>query len=327
MGLLGKQIRRMSSIPALWAILLGVTGSSLWAAEALAPADDLDGPPFVTAKGWAIADGKTGEVLWGSKQNEGFKAASTTKIMCAYVVLQLAKKDPKVLDETVTFSEFADKTTGSTADIRAGESLPVRECLYGLLLPSGNDAGNALAEHFNARLAPPEKETTTDARSNFIAEMNRQAARLGLAKTVYRSTFGDGGTPEDRTTSPSDLLKLASEGLKDPLFRGYVSCREHTYKVRTPDGGERELLWKNTNQLLGIEGYDGVKTGTTNQAGTCLVSSCRRGEDHLLAVVLGSESNNGRYVDTRNLFRWAWRQREAQKAIETIKKVERLSSQ
>lgn len=307
-----KRLLQMRKIAAIGTLLL-VPAASLFAGEARAPADDLDGPPFVTAKGWAIADGKTGDVLWGFKQNEGFKSASTTKIMCAYVVLQLAKKDPKVLDEVVTFSEFADQTPGSTADVRAGESLTVRECLFGLLLPSGNDAGNSLAEHFNSRLSPPEKPTTTNARSNFVAEMNRTAATLGLTKTVYRIAYGDGGSETDRTTSPRDLLKLASEALKDPLFRSYVSCREHHSKVRTPGGSEREVIWKNTNQLLGIEGYDGVKTGTTNQAGSCLVSSCHRGGDHLLAVVLGSESNNGRYVDTRNLLRWAWRQR-AQKS-------------
>src|SRR5688500_1748972 len=132
------------------------------------PADPLDGPPVVTAKSWAVADGKTGELLWGHEATTPRKAASTAKMMCAYVVLRLADADSKVLDETVTFSERADKTSGSTADIRAGESLPVRECLYGLLLPSGNDAGVALAEHFGPRLKPAAKdaEAAADPRSN-----------------------------------------------------------------------------------------------------------------------------------------------------------------
>jgi D-alanyl-D-alanine carboxypeptidase (penicillin-binding protein 5/6) len=68
-------------------------------------------------------------------------------------------------------------------------------------------------------------------------------------------------------------------------------------------------VWKNTNRLLPIEGYDGVKTGTTSSAGACLVSCGKRGDDALLVVVLGSTSPEGRYVDTRNLFRWAWRER------------------
>ena len=276
------------------------------------PADPLDGPPFVTCKAWAVGDGKTGAVLWGGEADKARKAASTTKMMCAYVVLQLAAKDPKVLDETVTFSKLADNTTGSTADIRAGESLTVRECLYGLLLPSGNDAGVALAEHFNARLAPPDpkpegfKENT---RSNFVAEMNRAAKQLGMADTTYRSPYGDGGTEKDATISPRDLVKLAAAAMRDPAFRKYVGTARHETDVKQPDGSPRHVVWENTNQLLKTEGYDGVKTGTTTQAGACLVSSGRRGDDHLIVVVLGSTSGDARFTDSRNLFRWAWRER------------------
>src|SRR5205823_9285696 len=90
---------------------------------------------------------------------------------------------------------------------------------------------------------------------------------------------------------------------------GYVQTRRHAYEVADPEGQKRLVTWKNTNRLLDIEGYDGVKTGTTNAAGSCLVASGRRGSDHLLVVVLGSTSNEGRYVDARNLFRWAWQQR------------------
>jgi D-alanyl-D-alanine carboxypeptidase (penicillin-binding protein 5/6) len=79
--------------------------------------------------------------------------------------------------------------------------------------------------------------------------------------------------------------------------------------MTTPDGGTRPARWRNTNRLLGITGYDGMKTGTTSRAGACLVSSSRRGKDHLLMVVLGATSSTGRYVDSRNLYRWAWRQR------------------
>ena len=118
------------------------------------PADPLDGPPFVTARTWAIADGKTGEVLWGHDEAKPVDIASTTKIATALVITRLAAKDPAVLNETVTFSERADQTTGSTSGVRAGERLSVRELLYGLLLPSGNDAAVAFAEHFGGRLKP-----------------------------------------------------------------------------------------------------------------------------------------------------------------------------
>jgi D-alanyl-D-alanine carboxypeptidase (penicillin-binding protein 5/6) len=79
--------------------------------------------------------------------------------------------------------------------------------------------------------------------------------------------------------------------------------------VGEPDGGKRKVTWTNTNKLLDVEGYEGVKTGTTTPAGNCLVASAKRGEDRLIVVVLGSASTDGRFVDTRNLFRWAWLER------------------
>jgi D-alanyl-D-alanine carboxypeptidase (penicillin-binding protein 5/6) len=74
-------------------------------------------------------------------------------------------------------------------------------------------------------------------------------------------------------------------------------------------GYQRNVVWRNTNRLLGIEGYVGIKTGTTGAAGACLVSTGNRRDDRLLVVVLGSKSSDARYVDTRNLYRWAWQQR------------------
>jgi len=76
-----------------------------------------------------------------------------------------------------------------------------------------------------------------------------------------------------------------------------------------PGGYRRNVVWKNTNRLLGISGFDGMKTGTTSAAGACLVSTGVRGDDRLLVVVLGSKSREARYVDSRNLYRWAWLQR------------------
>ncbi len=278
------------------------------------PPDRLDGPPPVSAKAWAIADGNTGQLLWGFNEDQPRKIASTTKIMCAWVVVQMAAADPKVLDEVVTFSKLADQTGGSTSGVREGESLTVGELLYGLMLPSGNDAGNALAEHFNGRFDPPESPELKDnpelkTRARFVAEMNRSARRLGMTGTTYRIPYGDGGNASQFTSTARDLLKLARTAMQNPLFHKYVNTPRYRCTVEGPEGDQRIVVWKNTNQLLQIEGYDGVKTGTTDQAGACLVSSGRRGSDHLLVVVLGSEASPCRYIDTRNLFRWAWLQR------------------
>ncbi|MBI1903624.1 MAG: serine hydrolase [Planctomycetia bacterium] len=272
------------------------------------PADDLLGPPFVTCKAWAVADAKTGKVLWGGKQNEPQHIASTTKMMTAYIVCELAAKDPKILDEELVFSQRADDTVGSTADVRTGERLTVREALYGLMLPSGNDASVALGEHFGGRLEPPEdRPDETDPLQRFVAEMNRTAKKLDMTTTSYRNTHGM--THDRHKASPADLVKLAIAGRKNELFRHYTSTRQHGCQVIGASGYLRNVEWKNTNQLLSIEGFDGVKTGTTDLAGACLVSAGRRGDDELIVVVLGATSSDARYVDSRNLYRWAWQQR------------------
>jgi D-alanyl-D-alanine carboxypeptidase (penicillin-binding protein 5/6) len=267
------------------------------------PRERLEGPPVVSAKAWVVVDAKTGKKVAGANEAEARPMASTSKIMTAWVVLRLAADDAKVLDEVATFSERADKTPGSSAKLNAGEKLPVKELLYGLLLPSGNDAATALAEHFGPRFG---KQSDGDAVQRFVAEMNRRAKSLGLKELSYRDPHG---LSRENVSSARDLAALALEAMKDERFRSYVSARQHEYDVTTPGGGKRKVIWANTNQLLGIEGYDGVKTGTTTPAGACLVATGSAGGDRLVVVVLGSTSADGRYVDARNLFRWAWRER------------------
>ncbi len=273
------------------------------------PADPLDGPPFTTVKAWAIADGRTGEILWGHREKERLEMASTTKIMTALIVVRLMAKDPKVGDELVTFSRRADRTIGSSSEVREGEKVPVRELLYGLLLPSGNDAAVAFAEHFGGRLEPPsDAPKTADPFPRFIAEMNRVAAELGLHETHFENPNGL-PAPTHRS-SARDLARLAQHALSEPAFAAVVSTRQHGCTLVNDQGKRRNVVWKNTNHLLDIEGYDGVKTGTTQAAGTCLVASGHRGRDHLIVVVLGgSSSPDSRYPDARNLFRWAWQKR------------------
>jgi D-alanyl-D-alanine carboxypeptidase (penicillin-binding protein 5/6) len=137
--------------------------------------------------------------------------------------------------------------------------------------------------------------------------MNRTAAALGMVNTTFKNTHGL--TVKGHRASASDLARLAHAAMQNAYFAPYVATRQHGTTVVGASGYRRNLLWKNTNRLLPTSGYDGVKTGTTEAAGACLVSSGRRGPDHLLVVVLGADSSAARYVDTRNLFRWAWQQR------------------
>ena len=274
------------------------------------PAESLDDPPVVSCKAWAIADGRTGKILWQHNARRKLAMASTTKLMTALVVGTLAEADSTVLEEMVLISKKSDATIGSSANVREGERVKVGELLYGLLLPSGNDASVALAEHFNEQLktdsAPPaEAHGPHSSYRHFIARMNATAQRLGMEKTHYINPHGLDAIGHH--TTASDMLRLARAALGSPVLAKRVSTREFLGQMTTPDGGTRPARWRNTNRLLGITGYDGMKTGTTSQAGACLVSSSRRGKDRLLMVVLGATSSTGRYVDSRNLYRWAWR--------------------
>ena len=274
----------------------------------LEPEVDAYGPPLVTCKAWAIGDTDSGELLWSENGNDPLNPASTTKIMTALLIANLADGDSSVWDEIITFSHRADKTVGSTADVRAGEHLSARELLYGLLLPSGNDASVALGEHFGRRFAPELESPDPDPLTRFVAEMNREARRLALSSTHYVNPHGL--TADNHLTSAIDLFQLAHRALKNKTLRETVGCRQHGCEVIGSSGYRRNIVWKNTNRLLGIAGYTGVKTGTTSAAGACLVSCGKHGEKSLIVVVLGATSSDARYVDTRNLFRWAWRQLE-----------------
>lgn len=269
------------------------------------PNDTLVGLPFLTCKAWVITDAATGEMLWGENYNKAIDIASTTKIMTAYLVLKYAKTHPQVLQEVIAFSKRADGTPGSTAGVRAGEKISVGELLYGLMLPSGNDASVAFAEFFGGRLSGKEDCTAEQSYDLFIGLMNTTAKQLGMNDSHYVNPHGL--TAKGHLLSASDLAKLAYAAFDIPLFRQYVNTRQHATQVTTADE-PRLITWKNTNRLLGITGYDGVKTGTTTAAGACLVSHGVRDGTELFIVVLGASGSSARYTDSRNLYRWAWNQ-------------------
>jgi serine-type D-Ala-D-Ala carboxypeptidase (penicillin-binding protein 5/6) len=276
----------------------------------LEAADVNAGAPFVSCKAWLIADGESGKILDSHQAKEKLDIASTTKVMTAWLVCKLAQKSPSILDETITFSKRADDTIGSTSAIRAGESLSVREAMYGLMLPSGNDASIAFAEHFGHRLASVEKnfenetDTEPDAVKQFVKAMNEEAKALGMAATHFENPHGL--TSKGHQSTCEDLLKLVRTALSSPLLREVVGTRQRGCQVTGATGYQRNVLWKNTNQLLGTEGYFGMKTGTTDAAGACLISCSRRENQTRIVIVLGSSGSAARYSDSRNLHRWGW---------------------
>ena len=272
------------------------------------PRDPVTGPPIVSAKAWAIADQATGQILFQKGGDDRLPMASTTKVMTALVALNLCGNDPKRLDEMLEFSNRADRTGGTSSGIHAGERAPVREIFYGLMLPSGNDAAVALAEHFGKRCAPPaDVPKTQDPLLKFVAEMNRTADKLGLKNTHFVNPHGLPAKPH--YSSASELARLGAAAYKYPILRDCANSRQHGCQLLGPEGYQRNIVWKNTNELLEIEGFQGLKTGTTNAAGSCLVSAGEYQGRKLIVVVLGATSSENRYLDTRNLFKWAWNQR------------------
>lgn len=286
----------------------------------ITPAEALDAPPVVTCRAWTIVDldQPDAKPLWSHAADTRLDIASTTKIMTAWLVIRLTEQHPEMLEEVITMSDRADQTIGSTSDVRSGEMLTVREALYGLMLPSGNDMSVALAEHFGERLAAAgadapgpstdAKSTTTDPAEDpldlFVRAMNGEAARLGMTQTEYLNPHGL--TAPGHLSTATDLATLARTALTSERFRACVNTRQHGVTVQGVAGYQRNLMWRNTNQLLGIAGYNGIKTGTTDKAGACLVSTSERDGRRLLLVVLGSAASESRYADSRNLYRWAW---------------------
>ncbi|MHC5538274.1 D-alanyl-D-alanine carboxypeptidase family protein, partial [Singulisphaera rosea] len=161
------------------------------------------------------------------------------------------------------------------------------------------------AEHFGSRVPPPaDTPAEADPLARFVAEMNRLAEELGLHESHFANPHGLPAAKHHASTR--DLATIARHALNQPEIAKVVSTRKRGCILVDGAGAKRNVLWTNTNNLLDIEGYDGVKTGTTTAAGACLVASGRRGNDHLIVVVLGATSSENRYIDARNLFRWGW---------------------
>jgi len=178
--------------------------------------------------------------------------------------------------------------------------------MYGLMLPSGNDASVAIAELLGSRFAPPDGKNEAPPLERFVAEMNRTAQALGMSQTKYVNPHGL--THSEHKSTVNDQFKLACAALKLPLFRDLIQTARKDGVVTGPGGYQRTIVWTNTNKLLQMDGFAGVKTGTTSAAGACLVSLGSRDGKEAVCVVLGSTSSDARYVDTRNLFRWYWRE-------------------
>ncbi|MFE3452868.1 D-alanyl-D-alanine carboxypeptidase family protein [Nonomuraea sp. NPDC059194] len=231
------------------------------------------GEPEVGARIAYVVDSSE-TVHLGKRETRRVPVASLVKVMTAYVVLREGELGDLVTITKADVRHAADNGATSAA-LRAGEKVTVRDLLYGLMLPSGADAANALARTYG-----PGKPA-------FIAKMNTAARQLGLADTVY--TNADGlPTPKGGGHSTAvDQAKLAKIALEDSAFRTVVSKK--TYKVGKTSL-HRAHTWTNTNKLLGrADGVIGVKTGFTSKAGFCLLFAAERDGRRVFGVLLGDQ--------------------------------------
>lgn len=240
-------------------LLLLVSGAKAQAAAFSLP---------VTAKSAILMEAKTGRVLMEKNAQARAFPASTTKMATGILAMESGK-----LTDAVTVSQRAAETEGSSIWLEAGEQLTLEQLCYGLMLHSGNDAANAIAEYLGG------------SEGDFVAQMNALAKRAGATDTHFANA---NGLPDNNHYSTAhDLAKIAAYGLRNPAFKKVVA----TDHAIIPWGGkpfQRELY--NSNHLLAtFDGANGVKTGYTEVAGHCLVASAQRNGLQLIAVVLDSE--------------------------------------
>jgi D-alanyl-D-alanine carboxypeptidase (penicillin-binding protein 5/6) len=262
------------------------------------------GPPFVSCKSWIIIDSHDGRVIDSYEATQQLEMASVTKMMTAWLIARWIEMHPDALNEKVTFSERADQTPGSSTTIRAGETVTVEQLLYGLMLPSGNDAATALAEHFGDRLHPKDENLIRNPYDKFVLAMNREATATGMNHTSFRNPHG--WPDKEHFSTCVDLAHLARMVMRSQLLRKIVATTSYECEALGREGYVRKLRWKNSNELLNRKDYLGIKTGTTDSAGACLVSCSQREGREIIVVTLGASGSAARYADTRNLHRWAW---------------------
>ncbi|MEZ4664276.1 MAG: D-alanyl-D-alanine carboxypeptidase family protein [Caldilineaceae bacterium] len=228
-------------------------------------------PPEMTAQAYLLYDMETEQLLFESNADTPLPPASLTKLMTALLVLE--QDDLQAQVEVLP----PDLIDGATMGLQNGETLTVEDLLWGLLVPSGNDAAMTLARY------------TAGSTAAFVERMNQRAQALGLTATTYANPHGF--DEAGHLTSARDLLTLTRQLLTYALFRQIVDTAEIQVAGHT---------LQNTNQLLGaFPGANGVKTGTTIAAGECLVASITRDGHTQILVILGSRD---RYADARTLY-------------------------
>lgn len=272
---------RSISVSAIAAIFLLAIAAADAAVKMPVPA-----PPIIGAKSFLLIDGSTGAELASLEPDKRLAPASLTKLMTAYVIFRALAADQISLEDEVTVSEKAWRTQGSRMFIEVGSQVSVQDLLLGMIVQSGNDASVALAEHIAGT-----EEVFTDV-------MNQYATQLGMTATKFMNATG--WPHEEHYSTARDLGKLAQTIILEfPEYYKWYSVKEYEYNnIKQPN--RNNLLWRD-------ESVDGMKTGRTDDAGYCLISSASRDGMRIISVVLGTASARARIDGSQSLLNYGFR--------------------
>ena len=252
------------------------------------PLPEVDPDIELTARSAFMIHPASDTVLFEQEALLPLQPASTAKIFTALVVLDYAS--PEEVFE-VAESDVVDPVAESAMGLEAGDRVTVHDLLVGLMLPSGNDAANTLSRTIGARIDGAEDESNED---RFIREMNEIAVEMGLEDTTLRHAAGH--DHEEQRVTAREMAIAAAAVLESPSLSTIVAMHRANIKVGGPNA--RVLTVDNTNELLVHEDIYGIKTGTTVEAGECLIVASRHGDTTIVTVILGSDD---RYGDARTL--------------------------
>jgi len=242
--------------------------------------------PSVGAKGYLLEDFLSGQTIAEKNADQALEPASITKLMTAYVVFREIREGNLSLEEKVRISEKAWRTEGSRMFVEVNSQVSVADLLKGVIIQSGNDATVALAEH------------VAGTEEGFASLMNHHAEQLGLTGTHFVNSTG---LPhKDHYTTARDIAIVARAMIEEfPEYYRWYSERQFTYNDIT-QYNRNKLLWRD-------ESVDGLKTGHTESAGYCLVTSAERDGMRLISVVLGTSSEEARADASQALLNYGFR--------------------
>lgn len=265
-----RTVRKALSLYILWFLITGVAYA--------AP------PPILKAKSALLVDAETGQVLYELRADERRPMASTTKMMTAILLIERGN-----LDDLVVATENALRVRYANLNMAPGETIPLRDMLYAILLRSSNDGAVAAAEYLSGT------------EEQFVALMNEKARELGLTETHFANPHGL-DHPNHYSTA-RDLAALARYCIQNPLFNEIVRTRK--VRILRSVNQEDVVIAARARSLRDIPGADGIKSGYTANAGRCFVGSVTRDGWRLISVVLGSTDAD---KDTHALIEWAYKQ-------------------